>query len=66
MRHDLAGLFQRQPVIHCAIQVIGDLRDLPRRNESAYGNKRLRSRGANSGRSQKYRVQHVRRVLNEP
>src|SRR6516225_7184692 len=64
MTEHLAGLLPRQSVIHGAVQVIGDLGDLSRRDESAHGDEAPVAR--RKARSQpEIPEEHVCRVLDE-
>ena len=44
MGDNLAGLLLGQPVIHCSVEMICDLGDLPRSNQYAHGDKTSISR----------------------
>jgi hypothetical protein len=64
MTEHLAGLLPAQPVVHRSVQMIGDLGNLPGRDESAHGYK-TPVLGGEAWPQPEVPEQHVRGVLDE-
>ena len=64
MAEHLAGFLPRQPVVHCAVQVIGDLRNLTGGDQRAHGNQAAVARSQRRPEPE-IPEQHVGRVLHK-
>src|SRR3954470_5205815 len=64
MAEHLAGFLPRQPVVHCAVQMIGDLRNLTRGNQRAHGHQAAVARSQRRPEPE-IAEQHVGRILDK-
>jgi hypothetical protein len=64
MPEHLAGLFPGQSIVHRPVQVVGDLRDLPSRDESAHCDQAAVTRCKRRSQPE-IAEEHVGRVLDE-